>query len=244
MINKLKELKDKYQELKIQREKDIKDAAIKINHLWDLLEISEEERKKFLESHYLLGKNDLDACKEEINKLLKLRDDKLPELVSKQKNNFEILCEYLHIADESKPRFKPILTDKYCLKEEYDFYENEIIRLNKIIIECDKIIKGILERENIISEYQKVEISSTDKSRLMSRERGYAQQLLNEEKTRKRFFELPKLEKNLYIMLVEYKNNYGTDFEWDGKPYIETLIQNQKNFHKNRLSKRKNNTTK
>ena len=75
-------------------------------------------------------------------------------------------------------------------------------------------------------------MASTDKSRLMSRERGYAQQLLNEEKVRKRYFELPKFEKILYGMLIEYKNKYGTDFEWDGKPYIETLIQNQKNFTK------------
>ena len=239
LIKKLNGLKDKYIELKVKREKDIKDAAIKINHLWELLEICEEERTKFLASHFLLGKNDLEACKQEIDKLSKLRDEKLPELISKQKNNFEILCDYLHIADESKPIFKPS-SKEYCLKEEYNFYEKEIIRLNKIIVECDKIIKGIIERENIISEYQKAEMASTDKSRLMSRERGYAQQLLNEEKVRKRYFELPKFEKILYGMLIEYKNKYGTDFEWDGKPYIETLIQNQKNFTKTRLSKRKN----
>ncbi|KAH0795107.1 hypothetical protein GPJ56_000950 [Histomonas meleagridis] len=223
IIESLSSLATKYKQKKDQRTKEISEVAITITHLWDLLNIGESERKKFLSEHSTLGDDVLMSCNREVEKLSKLRDEKLPELIAAQRREVEKYWNLLHIADESRPRFEPKSIENEKV-EEFNFLESEIIRLKKLSVEWHPILESINQRESILSEYYAMEAATNDPSRLMSRERGCAQQLIREEKARRRYkVVLPRLEKKIYQLLVDYKQKHGTDFEWDGKPYIEQL---------------------
>jgi hypothetical protein len=200
--------------------------AIEITHLWDLLNVEDEHRTAFLQSHSTIGEGDLEACGAEVVRLSELRNEHLPTLVESQKVEAEGLWEKLHIATESRPQFDPQSGDQSVSKlvREFSFYEEEIVRLKKLTVALHPLLSAIEEREEIIREYESVSQATSDVHRLLSRERGCAHQLLREEKARRRYKgALPKVEKKLLQLLAEFKSTHGTDFEWDGIPYIEHL---------------------
>lgn len=245
-LEKLDNLRIKLEKVKIQRIIIISEMAVTITHLWDLLSIPDKERTAFLSSHSTIGDDVVNDCKEEINKLSALRDQKLPDLISEQRQEVVNLWNLLHVAVESRPRFEENVENQESTNDnneppkqetesernvrEFTFLEAEILRLKKIAVDCHSILESINQREDIIRDYNEVLEATADPQRLMSRGRGYAQQLMKEEKARRRFkTTLPRLEKKLYLLLIDYKSKNGIDFEWDGKPYIEKLseVQNQ-----------------
>lgn len=239
-IEKLDNLRIKLEKIKVQRVIIISEMAVTITHLWDLLSIPDKERSSFLSSHSTIGDDVVANCKEEIAKLEALRDQKLPELIAEQRQEVIDLWDLLHVAVESRPRFEENVinseSDSTCNTEpvqetesqrnvrEFTFLEHEILRLKKIAVDCHSLLESINQREDIIRDFKEVTEAASDPQRLMSRGRGYAQQLMKEEKARRRYkTTLPRLDKKLYLLLIDYKSKNGIDFEWDGKPYIEKL---------------------
>jgi hypothetical protein len=225
-ITKLNTLLQTLEQEKQRRMAQVTQFAIEITHLWDLLVVQDAERAEFLRSHSTIGEDALKACKDEVARLAQLRDARLPTLIQSQKLETEELWNKLHIAPESRPRFDPRIGDANdsALVREFHFYEAEIVRLKKLTVALHPLLTAIGEREEIVSDYQSVCQSTNSAQRLLSRERGCAQQLMREEKARKRYKNLlPKVEKKLAQMLADYKTGHGTDFEWDGKPYVEQL---------------------
>jgi hypothetical protein len=163
------------------------------------------------------------SCHEEIARLTRLRDEKVLELIAAQRAEVRELWELMHIAADSRPQFGPESQDAV---EEFNFLEQEIMRLKKMLVEFRPIMEAVNQREEIVKEYNDMLGQMQDRNRLMSRGRGCAQQRMREEKARRRYHVLlPKLEKKLYKLLAEYRTTRGTDFEWDGKPYLDTLAQ-------------------
>lgn len=233
-LEKLENLRIRLEKIKVQRVITISEMAVTITHLWDLLSIPDKERSSFLSSHSTIGDDVVNNCKEEIEKLSALRDQKLPELIAEQRQEVVDLWNLLHVAVESRPRFEEHLensesenhneTESERNVREFTFLEAEILRLKKIAVDCHSLLESINQREDIIRDYNEVLEAAADPQRLMSRGRGYAQQLMKEEKARRRYkTTLPRLEKKLYLLLIDYKSKNGIDFEWDGKPYIEKL---------------------
>jgi hypothetical protein len=201
--------------------------AIEITRLWDLLAIEDDARGEFLRTHSTIGEDALKACAEEVARLSQLRDARLPALIESQKMETEELWNKLHIPVQSRPAFDPQAGDQNegVLVREFQFYEAEIVRLTKFMDSLHPLLATIGEREEIVNEYQSICESTNSAQRLLSRERGYAQRLMREEKARRRYKKsLPKVEKKLAQMLAEYKTTQGADFEWDGRPYIEHLV--------------------
>jgi SMC interacting uncharacterized protein involved in chromosome segregation len=225
-IAKLNSLKEKLEHRKSERISQISALAVAITHLWDLLSIDESERMEFLRSHSSLGGDVVESCEAEVARLSGLRDKKLPELISAHRDQVTGLWEAMHIAAESRQQFVPQIGDgpAQANVKEFDFLQVEIIRLKNLVVELHPIIQMINQREEIVCEYTETLSSASDRNRLMSRGRGCAQQRMRAEKARRRYqVALPKLEKKLSSLLIEYRTKKGTDFEWDGKPYLERL---------------------
>jgi hypothetical protein len=226
-ISKSESLLADLETVKRTRVAQITQFAVEITHLWDLLGISDAERAGFLRSHSTISEKVLISCSNEVAHLCQLRDERLPELIEKQKKEVEELWSKLHIAVESRPRFCEGNGENQgngVIVEEFLFYESEIIRLKKMIVSLHPLLSLINDREDIIKEFEAVSQMTNDATRLLSREKGSAQQLMREERARRRHkVVLPRLEKKLVVMLKTYKQQHGTDFEWDGLPYIEKL---------------------
>jgi hypothetical protein len=236
-VSELYRLRESLGSVKQERMAQLTQYAIEITHLWDLLAIEDAHRVEFLSSHSTIGEGDLAACAAEIARLSALRNERLPSLISAQKAEAEALWERLHIAPESRPIFEAEMGDESQIEsvQKFAFYEREIVRLKKLMLTLQPLLSAIEEREEIIHEYESVCQATTDAQRLLSRERGCAHQLLREEKARRRYRgTLPKLEKKLAQMLSEFKSVHGTDFEWDGAPYIERLADSGAGIQKSR----------
>jgi hypothetical protein len=225
-FHELHSLRESLDILKQERMTQLTQYAIEITHLWDLLNVEDAHRVEFLGSHSTIGDDDLAACAAEVMRLSVLRNEQLPSLIIAQKEEIEALWDKLHIAPESRPIFQSEMGNETqeFLVAKFTFYETEIVRLKKLMVNLQPLLSAIEEREEIIREYESVCQATTDVQRLISRERGCAHQLLREEKARRRYKgALPKLEKKLTQMLLEFKSVHGIDFEWDGMPYIEQL---------------------
>jgi len=219
-------------EINLKKEKEFRinelsQMAIAITHLWDHLGVPENERIVFLSKYSTVSPEVMQSCKTEIARLSKLRDEKLPQLIASQRQEIEALWEKLHVAVESRPIFENQgLGNHESQIKEYEFLEKETLRLKSIEVEYHTILETINQRESIINEYNETVSVSNDPVRLTSRERGKAQQLIKEEKARRRYKTmLPKIEKKLLQLLTDYRIKNGTDFEWDGRPYLDQLPQ-------------------
>lgn len=207
------------------RAQQLRDYALDITNSWDTLNTPDEERKEFIKKFSDLSISTLEACKQEISSLKEKEMEMLPTLIEGKRDELSNLYSTLHISVESRSHFdKSAYDDKERLHEEYQFLSNEIIRLKKIIEACHPILIEIGKRESIIEDYEYVQSIQNDPHRLTSRGPGMAQQLMKEEKARKRYkFTLPNVEKKLEQLLLEYYKENNKHFEWDGHPYIEKL---------------------
>jgi hypothetical protein len=172
----------------------------------------------------------------------KIRDEKLPELISKQLEEVQGLWDSLHIVVESRPRFQPPTdsSPQETNTKHFEFLQTEILRLKLLLVELHPILECVNQREGIMKDYVETQLAASDPNRLMSRGKGCAQLRMKEEKARRRYkVALPKLEKKLYAMLTNYKKQKGVDFEWDGKPYVEQLSYVAKNPEKPEQSQSK-----
>jgi hypothetical protein len=171
---------------KQRRMAQVTQFAIEITHLWDLLNVVDSDRAEFLRSHSTIGEDALQSCNAEVCRLCQLRDQRLPSLIQSQKAEAEEIWDRLHIAPESRPQFDPFHEDQgeSVLVREFHFFEAEIVRLKKLTVALHPLLSAIDEREAIVTAYQSVCQSTNSAQRLLSRERGCAQQLIREEKAR------------------------------------------------------------
>lgn len=84
------------------RRKYISEMAIEIVKLWDLLDVDEDTRSTFLATHSLFSQKNVQDCIDEAEKLTKIRNDKLPEIIEKMKKEISNICDDLGYSEEQK----------------------------------------------------------------------------------------------------------------------------------------------
>ena len=229
IIEKNKALLEKLKAAREERVATLNALAVRMLHLWCLLEVPEAKRTEFVKKYATISDEALAACQDEIAKLEKERDEKLPSLMQQQKEELESLYATLHISVEGRMIFDDDCTDKQKIEEQFQQLENEIIRLKDIAVEIHPILVTIQELEEIEKNYEEVQKEHDPKS-YTSRDRSCALQLMKEEKARRRYKVIrPKVQKKLIGLLTKYKEEKGVDFEWDGYPYIEKLQEEENN---------------
>lgn len=220
-IKSLSDLEKRVTAEKNRRLQDLSNKAMIMIHLWDILGVSKAEQDSFLSQYPNINEQTLAAMQEEINKLTEERDKLLPKLIEGRREEVNQLWQILHISVENRPH---IVSDGSDLSLEYKALEDEILRLKEIQMKCHDVLEVIFERERIIADYNYAQNVEKNPSRLLSRGKGMAKQLINEEKARRRYAViLPKLNKKLKNLLLEYHKKNKKHFEWDGIPYIEKL---------------------
>lgn len=208
---------------KADRMDEMSRLATEITYLWDLLDIGGDERADFLKRHMTIGEDVIVSCREQLHSLRSKRDEQLPDIILRQRLEIASLCSEMHIAESISPEFADA-EERSAVCQEFEFLKAEIMRLQALAADRAPILTAVEERECLVREYDEVLRASADTSRLLSRERGLAQKLMHEEKVRRRYkVVLPKLEKKIRDLLTSYRATHGSDFEWDGEPYITKL---------------------
>ncbi|KAH0789644.1 65-kDa microtubule-associated protein 1 [Histomonas meleagridis] len=136
------------EEKKSQRIVEITKMANEITNLWNILEVPEDTRNKFLQSHSTLGPSVLKSCVEEIERLKQIRNKRLPILIEIQRNEINELCSYLHLSSQC--------TTSNDLEETFEANELEIKRLNNLRKKMEPFIEIITKREEMIEQINKI----------------------------------------------------------------------------------------
>ena len=168
------------------------------------------------------------------NKLYQLDNDKetrTPEYINDLKLSLLQLWKELHMKVPSKAAF-PYYYSTKLNKRTLIALENEVLRLTTIKQQIAPTLELIKDRQNIISEYEKMNSEQGNSKRLTNRKGGAAMALLEEERIRKQYsYKLPKIHEQLIPQLEEYKENYGEPLLWDGEDLLETI----KEMHKKEI---------
>lgn len=219
-IQSLRECKRRLKNIREERVKSISKMAIEIYHLWDLLEVGEEERNRFLRRHSTLGIDVINSCQSEIKRLSASKEEKLQSLIDSQREELNSLWEFLHIPKKDRV----VIQQMKNKNEEFSQIEKEILKMKEIKLEFYDILTLIHQREEILKNWNECKNASSDPNRLISRTHEGAKRLMREAQSRTDYkTTLPKLEKKLLATLIEHKNSSGKDFMWDGEPYINKL---------------------
>lgn len=110
------------------RSQYVSEMAVEINRLWDLLSVDEPTRREFLASHNTLSQRNVQDCIDEAERLTKIRNQKLPEIIEKMKFDLSTICQSLGY---SKQKEKEICRKCEEIDENLTNDSNDSLKLNE-----------------------------------------------------------------------------------------------------------------
>jgi len=202
-----------------------------IHRLWDLLQIPENERNRFLELKDKFQSYSLEQikeCKNEQKRLEILSEKKLQEFITKAQEKLTKLWSELHMSSNQVDLFLSSVGDSLTL-DRLTTMNNEIKFLENRLVLMGPLLKLIIRREWFKGEMKVFEQRASDVNRLF----GSSNQLLDEEKFRKSVArEFPKLTTTLSVQITEWEISQKSTFFFEGRPYKEIMKEEkeQPNF--------------
>ncbi|OHT00609.1 hypothetical protein TRFO_32728 [Tritrichomonas foetus] len=189
------------------RAKKISELALEITHCWDLLRTPDAERKSFIDSHSKLSLDNIKSLEQEIERLHSLIEENLSEMLVDIKKEISEICTSMHYTQEQIDQQLVELGDE---KETFYFLAKSLIELKKLHAATLHVIQMIQQREDIVKEYESIDQSKISPTQLDKIKRKYK-------------CTLPRVEKKLLMMLIEYNEFYSRPFTWDGEIYADKL---------------------
>lgn len=205
---------------KAKRFAKLTEIANEIMRLWDLLKVSNKERQRFLHSHSTLSNAEIESSINERERLRELRNQKLPELIVSLKEKIHEIADYLQISENSIASF-----DETDPEKAFKLYEDELQKLEDEKKRKSPYIDLISKREELLAEMEELTRQAQKADKLEVKGKLLDKKKQNkDEQTRRRIRSiLPRLEKNLLLMLIEFKEDNGDEFLWKGEPYVQNL---------------------
>ncbi|OHT03194.1 hypothetical protein TRFO_29502 [Tritrichomonas foetus] len=203
---------------KEKRISEMSEIANEITRLWDLLQIQNDERQKFLQSHSTLSHAEIESCNRELVHLRTLRNRRLPELIEIQKQQIVGILDYLQ-SEEPIPVY-----DEADPERAFKFYEEELSKLEAEKKLMSPYIDLINQREEFMAELEDLQKSAAEVAKSQGKKPINMKKQNKDEQSRRRIKSLlPRLEKKLLLLLIEYKEENGQDLIWKGENYIQNL---------------------
>ena len=206
-ITLLKDTVRKYKNMKENNMEQIQELWTKIEHLYDLLDIKEKDQIQKPQNPSVEA---VDTLNLEIQNLQEQADERVP-IVAKQLNQqIKDICEDLRMPKKMRPKYTGSNQE-----EEVLYLKRELKKLQETQIKTQPIIDIISELETLKN--TQTQDSKQNSSLSQTKEKGTSRRLTAEEKNRKIAREkIPQLEQKLLKLLVQYREENGYDFEFDG----------------------------
>ncbi|ODQ67266.1 hypothetical protein NADFUDRAFT_49703 [Nadsonia fulvescens var. elongata DSM 6958] len=206
----------------------------KVHHLWDKLTEDSEYCEIFKSTNCGITENDICAYETEFARLNEKKKKYICVFILDARKCLDKLWEQLYSSDDEKLAFLPAWSDVYT-EASLEAHEKEISRLNDLYKQRKPIIACIEAYKEIVCEAQKLEQSTNDSSRLLSKgPRRDPSRLLREEQMRKSINKRkPKVINELKQCLTEWQENHdGTPFLVKGVDYMEIVLQEEEKLSK------------
>ena len=219
----------------IQKRKETRDAEILarqniLNKLWNIFHTPQSERHSFINSFKTISDSVLTKYDEEISRLKEQREEKLPEIVKKQKADIKQLEKDLNMTEEQinhieNGQLADSQNELRDLNEVYDSLDQIYETLMKEYNDVKSIIESIKQREELRKEKEELDEEQKKMEIAIKKKHPIDQKkAAKDEQSRRRIKSLlPRIEKKLLVNLIEYQTKKGRNFTWGGIEYINEL---------------------
>ena len=216
---------DELQAIKHARHSKYVELAGKLSNLWELFETPDEEKRKFISNHQKLSTQSLQECFDEIQRLSQYKIDQLPSLIKRALERINEACIFLHKSPEEEEELLQSVEDLKDNQQDYFEALNELcMQIQHEIALATPILKMIEQREEIKQAYNEyVQNENESKKGELSKENDIQLNIKADKAQRRYKFVLPRLERKLYISLLEFKHATGYDLTYDGVEYINII---------------------
>ncbi|OHT10229.1 hypothetical protein TRFO_20527 [Tritrichomonas foetus] len=102
VFNRLEEFILYLKDLTKTRQNYISEMGVEITRLWDLLHVEEGIRRQFHASHTALSQKNVQDCIDEADRLTQIRNQHLPEIIERIKDDIIVICQSLGYSKEQK----------------------------------------------------------------------------------------------------------------------------------------------
>ena len=220
-LQRLQEEEARLEELKTQRQEESDELIKEIQHYYLIFAVDPSDQ---IETQNDLSENTLNKLRDEVEFLRENRETRIPQVLKGLTREIHNICEQLKIPLRHRPKYQG-----KDVEEEILFLTNKLEELKKDQIYMQPIIEVISQIETYKDLLQK-----SSNININSRERGNSRRMVEEDKARRKAREeLPKLEKKLLQYLVEFKEQHGYDFEFNGINYSRAYMNDNSNQEDN-----------
>mmetsp|Transcript_12452 Transcript_12452/g.18261 ORF Transcript_12452/g.18261 Transcript_12452/m.18261 type:complete len:605 (+) Transcript_12452:55-1869(+) len=234
--NVLEELRQRLAQLTTERKTrkaKLQEMGTEIATMWEKLQVSEEDQRKFTQGVQGLGMDTIAKGEEELRRLHNLKAEMLSKLISDAREAILLLWDETNTPQQQRETFLSYFENDESLwtNELLDLHEEYIMTLETRLEQMKPILRILERREEILGERMEYERLQHNSERLQQRGAGLAKQLMREEKMAKRIKrELPKLTNALRDKLQEWKKEHGEDFQFGGKVYLDVMESQDKEW--------------
>lgn len=214
-----------YSTEKVRRTNKLRELGTKIQPLWDLLGVSDEERQSFFAKNTGLGTAVINRCEEELVNLVKQKQEKLKELINESRQRVKFLWEKLGFTEESIAENEELMKDENSTEEVFEKHEQYVAQLEEKYCALKPILDKFEKYVLLCEERTTYEEVIKDSSRLLDRRRGI-RQLREEERQRK------IVEKTLPSIVKRILSD-GETFEKENDIVVDclkTIKEREKNY--------------
>lgn len=167
----------------------------------------------------------VEEMKQYIEELRVEKERRLPQFIEDAKRRIQELWDELHIPSPSPDRF-PFYYAETPSKRTLAGLESEILRLENLSQHAQEMLALCAQRDAILQETQRLRSLERHPNRLTSRKTEMATALIEEEKSRKLCtVNLPKINRKLKPMLIDYQQTFGEPFLWDGRVLLDEVTE-------------------
>ena len=215
---------------KIKQLQDERQSLVKeIRLVESVLKIQPRE----IDENQICGQSELNSLIQYHEELEKEKENRLPDFVDDARERLRALWSELHIIPPSRESFPFI--DSEANHRTLAALEAEIERLTRMKESIEPMLNLCNQRDAIIRESDRLNLLANRTGRLTSRKSEMAASLIEEEKSRKQCsVDLPRINRHLETMLVDFQDTYGEPFLWDGEVLIDAVRQQIRDYEEER----------
>ena len=198
---------DLLEDMRKQRLAEMDDLSEKIEGMYSSLAVDPSDR---MQKPMGCTQEALELMKSEVEFLSEQKETRLPQVIRGLNSEIVKLCEQQKIPARMWPRYQGSKDnpeeEAVWLRKQLDQLQQKQISAKPIVTLISQIeaLKEVIEGKNVVG-------------------RSGGRKFLEEERERKKAMEqLPRLEKKLLELLVEFKDKNGYDFEFNGINYSKS----------------------
>jgi hypothetical protein len=246
----LRSIELRYKELEVEKNKNLQllqNLGRKIQPLWDLLGVLPHERQAFFDKNSGCSQQVVQACEEEVTRLMKIKRDRFGDFISAIRVKILEALDERRASASERARLAPLLSqtispdDLEANEELLQKHEIELQRLLEIVEEIRPIVTTSRKYLDLCLERTNYEKLMADSSRLLNRKPGAMLHLQQEEILRKHVTQdLPKIVIALKKLIVEFEKKYQfgqklilNDVFGEDTPVLDVIQRNEQEHDEN-----------